>query len=68
MTYLKVEEIAEAFDVSKMTIYRLIWAGELPAVRLGRAIRVSDAVLRQKVREWAVDGLPTTHEDVHPSW
>jgi excisionase family DNA binding protein len=35
-----VPEIAADLRVSKMTVYRLVWDGELPAIRVGRSIRV----------------------------
>jgi excisionase family DNA binding protein len=43
--FLTVAEVAAAMRVSKMTVYRLVHAGELPAVRVGRSFRVpEDAV------------------------
>jgi excisionase family DNA binding protein len=35
MRFLTVAEVAELMRVSKMTVYRLVHAGELPAVRFG---------------------------------
>ena len=40
--FLTVQEVANLMRVSSMTVYRLIKAGELPAVRVGRAFRVSE--------------------------
>ncbi len=40
--FLTVQEVADLMRVSSMTIYRLIKAGELPAVRVGRSFRVRD--------------------------
>lgn len=37
---LTVAEVAARLRVSKMTVYRLIHAGELPALRVGRSFRV----------------------------
>lgn len=37
---LTVAEVAARMRVSKMTVYRLIHAGELPALRVGRSFRV----------------------------
>jgi excisionase family DNA binding protein len=43
--FLTVAEVAELMRVSKMTVYRLVHNGELPAVRVGRSFRVpEDAV------------------------
>ncbi len=39
---LMVREVAELMRVSNMTVYRLIKAGDLPAVRVGRSFRVRD--------------------------
>jgi excisionase family DNA binding protein len=45
LTFLTVAEVASAMRVSKMTVYRLVHAGDLPAVRVGRSFRVPrDAV------------------------
>nr|WP_181782673.1 excisionase family DNA-binding protein [Pseudonocardia pini] len=33
--FLTVAEVAERMRVSKMTVYRLVHSGELPAVRTG---------------------------------
>lgn len=38
--FMTVNEVAEVMRVSKMTVYRLIHAGELPAIRVGRSFRV----------------------------
>jgi excisionase family DNA binding protein len=48
--YLTVEEVAEFVRVSRMTVYRWIRSGDLPAVRVGRSFRIPqdglDAFLR----------------------
>lgn len=43
---LTVAEVSRALRVSKMTIYRLIDAGELPALRIGRSFRVPESAYR----------------------
>jgi excisionase family DNA binding protein len=40
--FLTVQEVADLMRVSSMTVYRLIKAGDLPAVRVGRSFRVAD--------------------------
>ncbi|MCW2781112.1 MAG: Helix-turn-helix domain protein [Marmoricola sp.] len=40
--FLTVAEVAAVMRVSKMTVYRLVHSGELPAVRVGRSFRVSE--------------------------
>ncbi len=43
--FLTVAEVAAMMRVSKMTVYRLVHSGELPAARVGRSFRVpKDAV------------------------
>jgi excisionase family DNA binding protein len=38
--FLTVGEVAAVLRVSNMTVYRLINAGGLPAVRIGRSFRI----------------------------
>ena len=38
--FLTVAEVAAIMRVSKMTVYRMVHAGELPAIRVGRSFRV----------------------------
>lgn len=40
--FLTVAEVAALIRVSKMTVYRLVHHGQLPAVRVGRSFRVSE--------------------------
>ena len=42
VTFLTVAEVAAVMRVSKMTVYRLVHAGTLPAVRGGRSFRVPE--------------------------
>ncbi len=45
VNFMTVAEVAAIMRVSKMTVYRLVHSGELPAVRVGRSFRVpEDAV------------------------
>ncbi|HEY2205766.1 MAG TPA: helix-turn-helix domain-containing protein [Pseudonocardia sp.] len=37
---LTVAEVAAALRVSKMTIYRMVHSGQLPAVRVSRSFRI----------------------------
>lgn len=39
-TLMTVSEVASHLRVSKMTVYRLIKVGQLPAVRVGRGYRI----------------------------
>jgi excisionase family DNA binding protein len=42
---LTVREVAEAMRVSTMTVYRLIRAGHIPAIRVGKHFRIREADL-----------------------
>ena len=39
---MTVNEVAALMRVSKMTVYRLVQQGELPAVRVGRGYRIRE--------------------------
>jgi excisionase family DNA binding protein len=40
--FATVNEVAALMRVSKMTVYRLITQGDLPAVRIGRGYRIRE--------------------------
>ena len=46
-TFLTVAEVAELMRVSKMTVYRLVHSGDLPAVRVGRSFRVHQQAVEE---------------------
>jgi excisionase family DNA binding protein len=48
--FLTVAEVATAMRVSKMTVYRLVHAGDLPAVRVGRSFRVPEQAVHDYLR------------------
>jgi excisionase family DNA binding protein len=54
--FLTVAEVAAMMRVSKMTVYRLVHAGDLPAVRFGRSYRVPESAVEQYVQGAVVDG------------
>ena len=45
MRFLTVAEVADIMRVSKMTVYRHVHSGELPAVRFGRSYRVPESAV-----------------------
>jgi len=47
--FLTVAEVAEMMRVSKMTVYRLVHSGELPAIRFGRSFRVPESAVQTAV-------------------
>ncbi|MGN6245940.1 MAG: helix-turn-helix domain-containing protein [Motilibacteraceae bacterium] len=55
VTFLTVAEVAAAMRVSKMTVYRLVHGGELPAVRVGRSYRVPEQAVQDYLAAAYVD-------------
>lgn len=53
--FLTVAEVAAIMRVSKMTVYRLVHAGDLPAVRVGRSFRVPEGAVHDYLRQSFVD-------------
>jgi excisionase family DNA binding protein len=49
--FLTVAEVAAIMRVSKMTVYRLVHGGELPAVRVGRSFRVPEQAVHDYLRD-----------------
>jgi excisionase family DNA binding protein len=43
MSYLTVREVAALLRVSDLTIRRWVWSGKLPALRVGRTLRIKQA-------------------------
>jgi len=53
--FLTVAEVASIMRVSKMTVYRLVHAGDLPAVRVGRSFRVPEDAVHQYLKTSFID-------------
>ncbi len=49
--FLTVAEVAAIMRVSKMTVYRLVHSGELPALRVGRSFRVPASAVDDYLRD-----------------
>lgn len=47
--FLTVAEVADMMRVSKMTVYRLVHSGELPAIRFGRSFRVPESAVQAAI-------------------
>lgn len=47
LQFRTVAEVASLMRVSKMTVYRLVHSGELPAVRVGRSFRVPEKAVHE---------------------
>jgi excisionase family DNA binding protein len=48
--FLTVAEVAAVMRVSKMTVYRMVHSGDLPAVRVGRSFRVPEKAVHEYLR------------------
>ena len=53
--FLTVAEVASIMRVSKMTVYRLVHSGELPAVRVGRSFRVPEDAVHDYLKSSYID-------------
>ena len=51
LRFLTVAEVAALMRVSKMTVYRLVHGGTLPAVRVGRSFRVPEQAVHDYLKE-----------------
>lgn len=49
--WLKVPEVAEELRIARSRAYELVADGEIPAVRIGRSVRVS----RKELDRWLED-------------
>jgi excisionase family DNA binding protein len=54
---LRIPEAAETLGVGRTKIYELIATGELPAVRFGRAVRISVSTFQKWVEEREQQGV-----------
>ncbi len=59
MTMLTAAQAADRLLCTPWRVYQLIRAGTLPAVRLGRSVRIDSARLEQ----WIADGGTAPHRD-----
>ncbi len=55
-TFLTVAEVADMLRVSRMTVYRWVHAGDLPAVRFGRSFRVPQQAVEVFMNQAAMNG------------
>ena len=55
---LTPREVAEVMRVSTMTVYRLIKAGELPAIRVGKHLRIRSNDVVKFLDERVVSAAP----------
>ena len=48
--FLTIAEVAGMMRVSKMTVYRIVHNGDLPAVRVGRSFRVTEKDVNEYIQ------------------
>jgi excisionase family DNA binding protein len=53
--FYSIPQVANTLGVSQVTIRRLIWKGELVAVKVGKSIRVSDEQLDKLINKGGTD-------------
>ena len=62
-TFLTVAEVADMLRVSRMTVYRWVHAGDLPAVRFGRSFRVPQQAVDAFMKNAALVGGYPAEDD-----
>ena len=53
--FVTVAEVASLMRVLKMTVYRLVHSGELPAIRVGRSFRVPESAVHDYLQTSFID-------------
>ena len=53
--FLTVAEVADVMRVSRMTVYRMVHSGQMPAVRMGRSFRVPAKAVEDLIAEGLAD-------------
>lgn len=54
-SFLTVAEVADMLRVSNMTVYRLVNAGAMKAVRIGKSYRITEEEVDRYLKEGAAD-------------
>lgn len=57
-TLLDTRQVARRLSISRSYVYRLVRAGALPAVRIGRAVRVRPRDLDRYLQQRLAHALP----------
>lgn len=52
---LKAEDAARLLSLGRSTVFQMLATGELPAVRIGRSVRISRVALERWIAEQAGD-------------
>lgn len=61
--FLTIAEVAAAMRVSKMTVYRLVKAHAIAAVRVGRSFRVPEEAVNDYIRRSTEPATPDEGDD-----
>ncbi len=64
---LTAREVADVMRVSTMTVYRLIKAGELPAIRVGKHLRIRERDVAKYLDERVVGTMNEGGADQWPA-
>lgn len=70
MRFIPVAEAAKMLNIHKNTLYRLARQGGIPAIRVGRSVRISEEHLRRMIVAREIEGLgsensPSKEERAH---
>ena len=57
LSLMKIEDVAQKLQVSKSSVRRLITNGELPAVRIGKSVRIRSDDWDQFMAKLMTDGI-----------
>ena len=60
---LRISEVAEALGIGRTKIYEMIATGELPTVRVGRAVRISVTTLQKWVEQREQQNMPACYQN-----
>jgi excisionase family DNA binding protein len=55
--YLTVAEVADLLQVSRMAVYRMVHAGDLPAIRFGHLLRVPQSAVESLMSRQLADAV-----------
>jgi excisionase family DNA binding protein len=64
--FLSVSHVAAQLNVSKMTIYRMIHTGEMPAVLIGHTYRIRETALAQYLEHGVIAPTATCPVSTDP--
>ena len=53
---LRAREVAEVTGLERFRVYELVRTGRLPAIRIGKTIRIAEDELRAWIRRESADG------------